>query len=51
MLAESEASGDAETVAGETLSEKARLSVALPEIASMGNLSSEFSIDFGTFQY
>ncbi|KAF9961101.1 hypothetical protein BGZ72_004865 [Mortierella alpina] len=51
MLAESEASGDAETAAGETLSEKARLSVALPEIASMGNLSSEFSIDFGTFQY
>ncbi|KAF9984612.1 hypothetical protein BGZ75_003800 [Mortierella antarctica] len=51
MTAESDASGNAETAVRETLSEKARLSVALPEIASMGNLSSEFSIDFGTFQY
>ncbi|CAO3571115.1 unnamed protein product [Mortierella alpina] len=51
MMAESDANGNAEAATGETLSEKARLSVALPEIASMGNLSSEFSIDFGTFQY
>ncbi|KAF9966078.1 hypothetical protein BGZ70_003357 [Mortierella alpina] len=51
MMAESDANGDAEASAGETLSEKARLSVALPEIASMGDLSSEFSIDFGSFQY
>ncbi|KAG9320937.1 hypothetical protein KVV02_000714 [Mortierella alpina] len=51
MTAESDASGNAVAAVRETLSEKARLSVALPEIASMGNLSSEFSIDFGTFQY
>lgn len=51
MATDSETSADAEIAVGQTLSEKARLSVALPEIASMGDLSSEFSIDFGTFQY
>ncbi|KAG0210215.1 hypothetical protein BGX28_009520 [Mortierella sp. GBA30] len=40
-----------EVVHESTLSEKARLSVALPEIAPMGDLASEFAFDFGALQF
>ncbi|KAF9430574.1 hypothetical protein BGZ76_000783 [Entomortierella beljakovae] len=38
---------------GETLSEKAKalIGVELPEISSVGDLLSEFTVDFGTIQY
>ncbi|KAG0257722.1 hypothetical protein BG011_003792 [Mortierella polycephala] len=34
-----------------TLSEKAQKILSLPEIAPMGDLASEFAIDFGAYQY